>query len=64
MIEVIEQRDRELPRRSEQVTVDRDAGAILQQTETAEQWINEGEETVKMARLSRHRFRSHRARLG
>ena len=30
---------------------------------TAEQWIKEGKQTVKMTRLSCHRFRSHEVRL-
>jgi len=30
---------------------------------TAEQWIKEGKQAVKMTRLSRHRFRSHEVRL-
>jgi hypothetical protein len=31
---------------------------------TAEQWIKEGEQAVKMTRLSCHRFRSNQLRLG
>jgi hypothetical protein len=30
---------------------------------TAEQWIKEGKQTVKMTRLSCHRFRSNQVRL-
>ena len=30
---------------------------------TAEQWINEGKQAVKMTRLSCHHFRSNEARL-
>ena len=30
---------------------------------TAEQWIKEGKQAVKMTRLSCHRFRSHEVRL-
>jgi len=30
---------------------------------TAEQWIKEGKQAVKMTRLSCHRFRSNQARL-
>jgi hypothetical protein len=31
--------------------------------ETAEQWIKEGKQAVKMTRLSCHRFRSNQVRL-
>jgi hypothetical protein len=38
-------------------------GAVLQQAGTAEQWIKEGKQAVKMTRLSCHRFRSNGVRL-
>ena len=38
-------------------------GALLQQTGTAEQWIKEGKQAVKMTRLSCHRFQANEVRL-
>jgi len=38
-------------------------GAVLQQARSAEQWIKEGKQAVKMTRLSCHRFRANEVRL-
>jgi hypothetical protein len=68
------QRERSGPRQRRTVSsrgLDRDqsgngqpcSGAVLQQAGTAEQWIKEGKQAVKVTRLSCHRFRSNEVRL-
>ncbi len=39
------------------------SGAVYNKRGTAEQWIKEGKQAVKMTRLSCHRFRSNQVRL-
>lgn len=45
------------------VTPSRSVVRFYNKRGTAEQWIKEGKQAVKMTRLSCHRFRSNRARL-
>ena len=45
-------------------TPSRSVGRVYNKRGTAEQWIKEGKQAVKMTRLSCHRFRSNQVRLG